>query len=115
MGRFPKAKATIRQEKMIQCIKCLEGEPEVGVTSLVYERKGSAIQVKVEGIPAEICPACGEVYLSEAVAQQIYDLVSPLLEVGKEMAAGSVLPPPVVTIHFPPIEANQWQQLAVAV
>lgn len=61
---------------MAQCVLCFEGEPEVGRTSLVYTRPGSTIQVRVEGIPVEICPVCGEIYLTEAVAQRIYDLVS---------------------------------------
>jgi YgiT-type zinc finger domain-containing protein len=57
------------------CTKCFDGVPEIGTTSLTYSRKGSAIQVRVEGIPAEICPVCGEVYLSRGVAQQTHDLV----------------------------------------
>ena len=116
MDRFSKAKAAPRQEKMMaKCVKCFAGELEPGITSLVYERNGSAIQVQVEGIPVEICPVCSEVYLSEAVAQQIYDLVSPLLDVGQEMAKGSILPAPLVTIHFPPVESERWSPIAVAV
>ena len=99
----------------MKCLKCFEGEPRIGVTSLTYEREGSAIQVKVEGIPAEICPACGEVYLSEAVAQQIHDLVSPLLEVGEEMTEDTILPTPTVVIRFPPLEPARLKQAMVAV
>jgi YgiT-type zinc finger domain-containing protein len=99
----------------MKCLKCFEGEPQVGVTSLTYEREGSAIQVKVEGIPAEICPVCGEVYLSEAVAQQIHDLVSPLLELGKGMTEEMVLPPPTVVIHFPPLEPARLKEAIAAV
>ena len=98
----------------MKCMKCFEGKPQIGVTTLTYERKGSAIQVKVEGIPAEICPVCGEVYLSEDVAQQIQDLVSPLLETGKGMTRTTILPPPKVVIHFPPFEPAQLK-LAIAV
>lgn len=99
----------------MKCIKCLEGEPQIGVASLTYEREGSAIQVKVEGIPAEICPVCGEVYLSEAVAQQIHDLVSPLLEIGEEMAEHTILPAPTVVIRFPPLEPARLKQAMAAV
>lgn len=97
----------------MKCLKCFEGDPQIGVTTLAYEREGSAIQIKVEGIPAEICPVCGEVYLSEAVAQQIHDLVSPLLEVGEGMTEEAILPPPTVVIQFPPLEPAQLK-LAVA-
>jgi YgiT-type zinc finger domain-containing protein len=98
----------------MKCLKCFEGEPQTGTTTLTYEREGSAMQIRVEGIPAEICPVCGEVYLSEAVAQQIHDLVSPLLETGKEMTEETILPPPAVAIHFPPLEPARFKR-AVAV
>ena len=97
----------------MKCLKCFIGEPEIGITSLTYEREESAIQVQVEGIPAEICPTCGEVYLSEAVAQQIHNLVSPLLEIGRGMTEQMILPPPMVVIQFPPLEQAQLK-LAVA-
>ncbi len=99
----------------MKCLKCFEGNPQIGVTTLTYEREGSAIQIKVEGIPAEICPACGEVFLSEAVAQQIYDLVSPLLEIGEEMTGKTVLPPPSVAIQFPPLEPDQLKLAVLSV
>jgi YgiT-type zinc finger domain-containing protein len=86
----------------MKCTKCYKGDLTVDVTSLTYTREGSAIQVQVKGIPAEICPICGEVYLSEAVAQQIFDLVDPLLEVGKKLYE-TILPPPTVEIQFPPL------------
>jgi YgiT-type zinc finger domain-containing protein len=92
------------------CTKCSDGVPEIGITSLTYSRKGSAIQVRVEGIPAEICPVCGEVYLSQAVAQQIHDLISPLFNLDKEMSDEAVLPIPMVVIQFPPLEPEQIQR-----
>ena len=87
----------------MKCLKCYEGELQMGVTSLTYSREGSVIQVQVDGVPAEICPVCGEAYLSEAVAQQIFDLVDPLLKIGQLTQDGMVLPAPTVDIHFPPL------------
>ena len=107
--------ATLPIDMSMKCLKCFEGEPQIGVASLTYEREGSAIKVKVEGIPAEICPICGEVYLNEAIAQQIYDLVSPLLEVGEEMTEETVLPAPTVVIRFPPLEPARLRQAMAAV
>lgn len=98
----------------MKCLNCFEGQPEIGIASLTYEREGSVLQIKVEGIPAEICPACGEVYLSEPVAQQIFELVSPLLDIGEGMTGDRILPPPTVVIQFPPLEPAQLK-LAVAV
>ena len=75
----------------------------MGVTSLTYSREGSVIQVQVDGVPAEICPVCGEAYLSEIIAQQIFDIVDPLLTVGQRMREGMILPVPTVDIRFPPL------------
>ena len=91
------------QPKEMKCLKCYEGELQMGVTSLTYSREGSVIQVQVDGVPAEICPICGEAYLSEAVAQQIFDIVDPLLTIGQRMREGMILPAPTVDIHFPPL------------
>ncbi len=102
----------IVQEEM-KCLKCHQGELRIDVTTLTYTREGSVIQVRVDGIPAEICPVCGEVYLSEAVAQYIFDLVHPLLEAGKTWRE-TILPPPAVAIHFPPLASANLKQVVVA-
>jgi len=86
----------------MKCLECYKGELEIGVTSLTYSREGSVIRVHVDGIPAEICPVCGEAYLSEAVAQQIFDIVDPLLQAGQIMRK-MILPAPAVAIRFPPL------------
>ena len=98
----------------MKCLNCFEGIPEIRVTKLTYAREGSTMQVIVEGIPAEICPVCGEVYLSEAVAQQIHNLVSPLLTVGEEMQESVGLPVPTVMIKFPQLASAQLEQAVAA-
>jgi YgiT-type zinc finger domain-containing protein len=87
----------------MKCTKCFAGETEIGTTSITYQREGSSIRVTVDGIPAEICPVCGEVYLSDSVAQQIFNMVNPILEVGRDLNETTVLPAPTVDIHFPPL------------
>ncbi len=86
----------------------------MGVTSLTYSREGSAIHVQVDGVPAEICPVCGEAYLSETVAQQIFDIVDPLLKVGQKMSEEMVLPAPAVDIHFPPLAPERLKRAVAA-
>lgn len=98
----------------MKCLTCFDGIPQVGVTQLTYTREGSTMQISVEGIPAEICPVCGEVYLSEAVAQQIHNLVSPLLTVGEEMQESVGLPVPTVMIKFPQLATAQLEQAVAA-
>lgn len=98
----------------MRCVKCRIGEPKKDFASLTYTRENSVIQIKVEGIPAEICPICKEIYLSEAVAQPIYDIVTPLLNIGEEMAKQVVLPPPSVLIQFPHFAPAQIERAMVA-
>ncbi len=98
----------------MKCLKCHKGELQVGVTSLTYSREGSAIQVQVDGVPAEICPLCGEAYLSDAVAQQIFDIVNPLLQVGQSMQEDTILPAPSVDIRFPPLAPAHLKRAVAA-
>jgi YgiT-type zinc finger domain-containing protein len=97
----------------MKCLKCHKGELQVGVTSLTYSREGSAIQVQVDGVPAEICPVCGEAYLNETVAQQIFDIVDPLLQAGQRMSE-EVLPAPTVDIRFPPLTPARLSRAVAA-
>ena len=92
----------------MKCVKCHQGELQVGVSSLTYNREESVIQVQVDGVPAETCPVCGESYLNDAVAQQIFDLVDPLLTVGQRIQK-MALPPPTVDIHFPPLAPERLE------
>jgi len=83
----------------MRCVECKVGETTVGTTSLTYTRPGSKLQVLVAGVPADVCSHCGEAYLSEAVAQEVFEIVDGILELGKTLKEG-MLPPPRVEIHF---------------
>ena len=98
----------------MKCLKCHTGELQAGTTSLTYKRKGSLIQVEADGIPAEICSVCGEAYLSEAIAQQIFEIVNPLLSMEQEKWEQEILPVPTVDIHFPPLEPVYFAKPLVA-
>jgi YgiT-type zinc finger domain-containing protein len=60
-----------------------EVETKKEPTTQTYTRKGSDVTVVVEGIPAEVCPECGEVYIDLEVAKQLDLFVHPLLEFGR--------------------------------
>ena len=98
----------------MKCLKCHKGDLQIGVTNLTYSRKGSAIQVQVDGIPAEICPVCGEAYLSDAIAQQIFEIVDPLLTMGQRMKKERILPAPTVDIRFPPLAPTRLKDAVTA-
>ncbi|MEA3340338.1 MAG: type II toxin-antitoxin system MqsA family antitoxin [Chloroflexota bacterium] len=98
----------------MKCSKCHKGELQVGVTSLTYDREESVIRVQVDGVPAEVCPVCGEAYLSETVAQGVFDIVNPLLEAGRRMWTETILPAPTVDVHFPPLAPAHLERAAMA-
>ena len=85
----------------MRCVECKVGQTVVGATSLTYTRPGSKLQVLVSGVPADVCHHCGEAYLSEDVAQEIFELVDGILELGRNIKEGT-LPVPQIEIHFQP-------------
>lgn len=85
----------------MRCVECQVGETVEGTTSLTYTRSGSKLQVLASGVPADVCLHCGEAYLSEEVAQEIFEIVDGILELGKTLKDGALLTPQV-EIHFQP-------------
>ena len=83
----------------MQCVECRVGETIEGTTSLTYTRPGSKLHVLVSGVPADVCPNCGGAYLSEEIAQEIFEIVDGILELGKTIKKGA-LPAPQIEIHF---------------
>ena len=74
-------------------VECRVGETVAETTSIIYTREGAKLQVLVSGIPADVCPNCDEAYLSEDIAQEIFELVDGILELGKTIKEG-ILPLP---------------------
>jgi YgiT-type zinc finger domain-containing protein len=56
----------------MNCHICKQGQTSDGKATVTLVRGETAVIVK--GVPAEICDNCGEYYLSEVVAQHVYDL-----------------------------------------
>ena len=51
------------------CSICQLGEPAEGTTTVTLEKDGSTLVVK--GVPALVCPNCGEEYVSDEVSQRL--------------------------------------------
>ena len=49
--------------RIVCCIVCQQGEPVFTHTTIILER--GDVRVVVEQVPAQVCPQCGEAYLSE--------------------------------------------------
>ncbi len=83
---------------MTTCSVCNNQMVPGGLATQVY-RHGNAV-VTVTGIPAvAICPQCGNAVLDWHIAQQVEDLVQPLLH----RPDTHTLPDPVVSITFPTV------------
>jgi YgiT-type zinc finger domain-containing protein len=51
------------------CLICRNAELIKGFTSVNFER--GELKLKIEHVPALVCPACGEAYLEEAVTARV--------------------------------------------
>ncbi len=47
----------------MKCLICKNGETELGMTTLTFEREGTVVVFK--SVPARICSNCGESYVDE--------------------------------------------------
>ena len=82
---------------MMQCTVCNANfEQNSELATQVYRRNG--IVVTVTGIPATaVCSRCGNAVLEWETAQEVEDLVLPLLR----WTTTHTMPKPIVTITFP--------------
>jgi YgiT-type zinc finger domain-containing protein len=51
------------------CLICRQAEVVDGFTFVAFER--GEFKLIVNGVPARVCPTCGEVYVEEAIAEQL--------------------------------------------
>ena len=66
----------------MKCIICKQGELVAGTTTVTLER--GRLTFVVKGVPALVCPNCGEDYVDEDVAAE-------LLQTAEEMARSGTL------------------------
>ena len=66
---------------MSKCLICKQGETQDGGTTVPLER--GALTLVIKGVPARVCPNCGEAYIDETVT-------SELLRTAEQMAAAGV-------------------------
>ena len=62
----------------MRCLICKQDETRPGVTTVTLER--DALILVIKGVPAQVCPNCGEAYVVESVTAE-------LLQTAKQMAA----------------------------
>jgi YgiT-type zinc finger domain-containing protein len=62
------------------CLVCRQAQLLDGLTSIDFER--DEFKVTINLIPAQVCPACGESYLDEAVTEEVLSQAEKLSDEG---------------------------------
>jgi YgiT-type zinc finger domain-containing protein len=68
----------------MKCTICMLGETAPGTTTLTLERDGATIVIKQ--VPADVCDACGEGYMSESVTERVSAWAEEAVARGAEVA-----------------------------
>jgi YgiT-type zinc finger domain-containing protein len=53
----------------MKCVVCKQDETKPGTTTVTLERDGATVVIK--GVPARVCPNCGEEYVDERVTRKL--------------------------------------------
>jgi len=70
----------------MKCIICKQGDTQSGLTIVTLQRDERTLVIK--GVPAEICENCGEYYLSQEIANRLYQQAEESLQHGAEVEIG---------------------------
>jgi len=65
----------------MRCVICKQSDVQPGKTTITLER--GALTLVVKGVPARICPNCGEEYVDEEITEH-------LLKIAEEVAGAGV-------------------------
>lgn len=64
----------------MRCTICKQADIEPGTATVTLERDGATLVVK--GVPALVCPNCGEEYVEEAVTERLLTLIDQAAQSG---------------------------------
>jgi YgiT-type zinc finger domain-containing protein len=71
------------EEATVTCALCRNGEVRPGTTTVTLQRGRTTVIVKE--VPAEVCPNCGEYYLSEETTTRVLDRAEAAARSGAEV------------------------------
>jgi YgiT-type zinc finger domain-containing protein len=69
----------------MKCFICQQAETVTGTTSILLER--GQMSLTVMGVPARICPNCGEAYADETVAANLLRQAEAMSKAGTKVEA----------------------------
>ena len=53
----------------MKCVVCRQAEPRPGKATVTLER--NSVTLVIKGVPAEVCPNCGEEYVDEEITRRL--------------------------------------------
>lgn len=59
----------LQGEDFMKCVICRKASAKPGTTAVTFER--GCLTMVVKSVPAQVCPNCGEAYISELVAAEL--------------------------------------------
>jgi YgiT-type zinc finger domain-containing protein len=59
----------MQEEDLMKCIICKKGSTKPGTTTITFER--GCLTMVVKCVPAQVCPNCGEAYISEEITAKL--------------------------------------------
>lgn len=59
----------VQKESAMKCVVCKQADTRPGTATVTLERDGLTVVFK--GVPAQVCPNCGEDYVDSAVADRL--------------------------------------------
>lgn len=62
------------------CVVCKQAEPAQGVATVVFDQPAATIVIK--GVPAQVCPNCGEEYVDDATASRLLAMADEAARAG---------------------------------
>ena len=65
----------------MNCLICRQGQLVPGFTTVKLDQE--EINLTVKGVPAGVCPNCGDAYLDEKVATRLLQIVKQSIESGE--------------------------------
>ena len=65
------------------CVICKQAETQPGTATVTLERDGMTLVIK--GVPARVCPNCGEEYVEESVAERLLSITESAAKAGVQV------------------------------
>ncbi len=74
----------------MKCVICKQAETQMGKTTVTLERDGLTLVVK--GVPARVCPNCGEEYVDENIAAKLLQDAEEIAREGAQVDIREYVP-----------------------